>query len=102
MGEIMQKYTMPQVSELEPLPAKTAVLIASGDLRESANAVCWPAQHELEQQAQAAFADLGWNLLRHDAKRIESGELPHGFIGSQSRGHTRPSSLPTSRGRSMC
>ncbi|MCH8270703.1 MAG: fucose isomerase, partial [Planctomycetes bacterium] len=82
----MPRYITPELPELEPPPPKTAVLIASGDLRQSANEVCWPAQRELEAQAVAAFEELGWNLVRHDAERIERGQLAHGFIDSQARG----------------
>jgi hypothetical protein len=46
------------------VPDRTALLVASGDLRQSANEACWPAQRDLEVQAAAAFAALGWKLLR--------------------------------------
>ena len=82
----MPEYTLPDIPELESPLAKTAVLIASGDLRESANAACWPAQRELESQAEEAFAALGWQLVRHGSQGIEDGTLPHGFINSQWRG----------------
>ena len=36
-----------------------AVLVASGDLRETANRLCWPAQAELERNIEAAFARHG-------------------------------------------
>ena len=69
----------------QPVPAKTALLIANGDLRNSANTKCWPAQKELEDQARAAFEALGWKLQRAHAER-RSDEEPHGFIGSQKHG----------------
>lgn len=80
------RYTVPTIPRLKPVPRRTAVLIASGDLRESANAVCWPAQQALEAQAVAAFKDLGWNLVRSNTCRISSGEVAHGFIASQAQG----------------
>jgi hypothetical protein len=82
----MPKYTLPEFEEPESLPPRTAILIASGDLRESANIACWPAQRQLESNAREAFETLGWNLLRHDQDAIENGTAPHGFINAQRRG----------------
>ena len=59
--------------------AKQAVLVASGDLREEANRVCWPAQQALEQSLAAAFARAGWSLVRGHAASRSRG---HGFIAS--------------------
>jgi CBS domain-containing protein len=58
-------------------------LVASGDLRQSANEVCWPAQHALEQALGAVLAKHGARLVRahpYDPKRR------HGFIASQKEG----------------
>jgi hypothetical protein len=70
-----------------PSPTTTsrprAALIANGDLRESANVECWPAQAELEAAAIAAFDALGWSLERAHEVDPDSG---HGFIGSQTQG----------------
>ena len=44
-----------------------AVLIASGDLREEANRVCWPAQQKLEADLSKAFTAAGWTLSRGHA-----------------------------------
>lgn len=79
-------YTLPELPKLKPLPKKTAILIASGDLRESANTVCWPAQQALEADATRAFKNLGWTLIRSNTCRLESGQAPHGFISSQAQG----------------
>ena len=38
---------------------KTILLVANGDLRQSANEVCWPAQHAMEQALAAAAQALG-------------------------------------------
>jgi hypothetical protein len=76
-------YTQPVLERLKKVPAKTAVLIASGDSRDSANAACWPAQQELEAQAKKAFAKLGWKLERAGGKDFGKG---HGFIDSQAKG----------------
>jgi hypothetical protein len=62
---------------------KTILLVANGDLRQSANEVCWPAQHAMEQTLTAALAKSGYTLVRaHPYKP----ELKHGFIGSQKEG----------------
>ena len=60
-----------------------AVLVASGDLREEANRVCWPAQKQLESDLTAAFARAGWKLERgHTVSRSRG----HGFIASAREG----------------
>ena len=61
----------------------TILLVANGDLRQSANEVCWPAQQAMEQALTAAVAKLGYKLVRaHPYKPT----LKHGFIGSQKEG----------------
>jgi hypothetical protein len=60
-----------------------AVLIASGDLREEANRVCWPAQQKLESDLTKAFAATGWTLTRGHAASRSRG---HGFIASAREG----------------
>jgi hypothetical protein len=66
-----------------PIAARTALLVANGDLRESANVNCWPAQAELERALTAALATLGWSVERAHPVDEASG---HGFIGSQAQG----------------
>ncbi len=62
---------------------KTVLLVANGDLRQSANVATWPAQHAMEQTLTAALAKAGVRLVRaHPYKP----ELKHGFIGSQKEG----------------
>jgi L-fucose isomerase-like protein len=61
----------------------TVLLVASGDLRLSANQVCWPAQEALEKALGRALADEGVTLKRaHPYKPKEK----HGFIASQREG----------------
>jgi hypothetical protein len=60
-----------------------AVLIASGDLREEANRVCWPAQQKLEADLSKAFTAAGWTLTRGHAASRSRG---HGFIASAREG----------------
>jgi hypothetical protein len=62
---------------------RTALLVANGDLRDSANVECWPAQVELERNLGAALARLGWNVERAHPVDPARG---HGFIGSQAQG----------------
>ena len=61
----------------------TAVLIASGDLREEANRVCWPAQKAMEADLTTAFGRAGWSLVRGHAASRSRG---HGFIASAREG----------------
>ena len=60
-----------------------AILVTSGDLRQSANQVCWPAQRELEQKLTQCFLGEGVTLRR--AFAVDS-HLGHGFISSQRMG----------------
>src|SRR5579862_3868861 len=65
-------------------PASDEVLlITSGDLRLSANQVCWPAQRDMEEKLTAAFAQKGFKLLR---AHPYDHEEKHGFISSQRQG----------------
>lgn len=65
------------------MPSRPILLIASGDLRQSANEKCWPAQAAMEKQLTAAIARLGHKVVRaHPYKP----KLKHGFIGSQKEG----------------
>jgi len=64
-------------------PMKEAILITSGDLRQAANAVCWPAQAELERKLTQCFTDQGVTLRRAFAIDPKQG---HGFISSQRMG----------------
>lgn len=65
-------------------PADNEVLlITSGDLRLSANQVCWPAQRNMEETLTAAFAQKGYKLVR---ALPYNAEEKHGFISSQRMG----------------
>jgi len=63
--------------------ANEVLLVANGDLRKSANEVCWPAQSNLEEMLKAAFAEEGLVLRRAHAYDVER---KHGFISSQRMG----------------
>ncbi len=61
----------------------TVILIASGDLRLSANRVCWPAQEAAEAAVMAAIRGLGREVKRgHPVDPVKG----HGFIDSQKAG----------------
>jgi hypothetical protein len=79
----MAKYSVPEVKA----PARSAkdevVMIASGDLRTSANQVCWAAQLEVEAAVTKAFAAEGKKVRRAHAYRED---VKHGFIDSQRMG----------------
>ena len=58
-------------------------LFASGDLRASANQVCWPAQQALEKAVSAAVSRLGSTVERAHPVDQKRG---HGFLSSQREG----------------
>ena len=63
--------------------SKEVWLVASGDLRLSANQSCWAAQEEMEHLLVSAIADEGWVVKRaHNYDPIKK----HGFIDSQRMG----------------
>lgn len=62
---------------------KTIALFASGDLRESANQVCWPAQAAMEQQLIEVLSSMGWSVQRAHGFDAARG---HGFLSSQRAG----------------
>src|SRR5687768_18555959 len=66
-------------------------LVASGDLRLSANQTCWPAQAAMEEQIAAAFASEGMTIKR--AHPYDEA-LKHGFIWNQRMGMDVFKSIP--------
>jgi hypothetical protein len=79
----MSSYVLPVVSEPAPIQANEIILIASGDLRESANEVCWPAQAKMEAGVIAAFEAEGITVRRGHPY---VNDRRHGFISSQRMG----------------
>jgi L-fucose isomerase-like protein len=79
----MSSYTIPAVKTPPPVAENEVLLVASGDLRQSANKVCWPAQAAMEQQLIEALRQEGITLKRAHPY-IE--ELGHGFIYNQRMG----------------
>ena len=45
----MTHTTVPEIGDPESVQANEVLLVASGDLRQSANQVCWEAQAWLEE-----------------------------------------------------
>ncbi|HVN79594.1 MAG TPA: fucose isomerase [Terriglobia bacterium] len=79
----MSSYLIPKLTELPPPNPNEVLLVASGDLRQSANQACWPAQAEMESQVSAAFAGEGIRVKR---AHPYDPRLGHGFIWNQRMG----------------
>ncbi len=82
-GRILTTYTIPTVVPPSPVAANEVVLVASGDLRQNANRVCWPAQARMEEQLANVFERMGYTLRRAHPYDADKN---HGFIDSQRRG----------------
>lgn len=76
-------YDLPTLSKPPRAGKKDVLLVASGDLRLSANQKCWPAQAEMEAALGQAIAACGRNLVRAHPFDAAQG---HGFIASQKQG----------------
>lgn len=79
----VEGYSLPETVKLPKPDKKEIFLIASGDLRLTANQKCWAAQEEMESQLRAAVEALGYKLTRAHAY-CETEK--HGFISSQKQG----------------
>ena len=79
----MSTYAVPVLESPIPVAAGEVLLIASGDLRQSANKVCWAAQAEMEKQLTEALRAEGFTLRRAHPYRED---LEHGFIYNQRMG----------------
>jgi hypothetical protein len=79
----MSSYAVPVLESPTPVAPGEILLIASGDLRQSANKVCWAAQAEMEKQLTDALRAEGFTLRRAHPYR---DDLHHGFIYSQRMG----------------
>jgi hypothetical protein len=80
---LMASYEIPVLREPASVGANEIILIASGDLRESANQVCWEAQAKMEAGVIAAFEAEGMKVRRGNPIDTARG---HGFISSQRMG----------------
>lgn len=71
--------------------SKQVWLVASGDLRLSANQTCWQAQQEMEQSLGKALESFGWTVKRaHPYDPVKK----HGFLDSQKAGIEVFKSIP--------
>jgi L-fucose isomerase-like protein len=68
---------------LSAMSKRPIQLVASGDLRLTANQVCWPAQAAMEKALTAAIEAEGFKVIR--AHRYDA-KAKHGFIASQREG----------------
>jgi len=87
----MATYQIPQTVSRPTLSPNEAFLVASGDLRLSANQTCWPAQAEMERQIVAAFAAGGITVKR---AHPYDETMQHGFIWNQRMGMDVFKSIP--------
>jgi hypothetical protein len=79
----MSACSIPKIESPIAAVAGEVVLVASGDLRQSANLLCWPAQAAAESQVIKSFAAEGIKVRRAHPYRED---LKHGFIDSQRMG----------------
>jgi hypothetical protein len=79
----MPSYDTPVASKSAKLKKKQIQLIASGDLRLSANQKCWPEQAKMESALKDVVKKMGYDLVRAHPFKEEQG---HGFIQSQKEG----------------
>jgi hypothetical protein len=79
----MSTYSVPEVRTPQKPATDEILLVASGDLRQSANEVCWAAQAEMERRVGEAFAREGFTVKR---AHLYDADLNHGFIWNQRMG----------------
>jgi len=79
----MAKYAVPKVAKPPKARKNQVVLVASGDLRDSANEVCWAKQQEMEEALGRALAAEGYELVRAHGYKPD---VKHGLISSQKEG----------------
>ena len=87
----MNGYSVPDRLVRPALAPRAAYLIASGDLRESANVAGWSTQAALEAVITKTLADKGWSVVRANEVDPVTG---HGFISSQRMGLEVFKSIP--------
>jgi len=87
----MATYQIPQIVSPPTLSSNEVFLIASGDLRLSANQTCWPAQADMERQIVVAFTTEGFNVKR---AHPYDETMKHGFIWNQRMGMDVFKSIP--------
>ncbi len=88
----MSSYTMPAERVEVTIEPKTVYLVASGDLRLSANLAGWGTQAVVEESIGDAFMELGWTIKRGHAVDPVKG---HGFLDSQRAGLEAFKNIPS-------
>src|SRR6266496_6578406 len=88
----MTTYQIPQITAPPTSQPNEVFLVASGDLRLSANQTCWPAQADMERQIISAFSAEGLTIKR---AHPYDESLKHGFIWNQRMGMDVFKSIPT-------
>lgn len=76
-------YAIPKLKKPPRVKKNQILMVASGDLRASANQHCWAEQAKMEQTLTEAVAKAGYELVRAHPYRED---LKHGFIASQKQG----------------
>jgi len=79
----MAAYDVPELTKPPKAGKNQVLLVTSGDLRPSANQVCWEAQKQMEEALTRAVAEAGCELVRAHPFKPDQG---HGFISSQKEG----------------
>ena len=87
----MSSYTVPKTDTPIKATPGEVYLVASGDLRLSANQICWTAQVRMEKRIGAAFAAEGMKVIR---AHPYDETLEHGFIWNQRMGMDIFKSIP--------
>ena len=73
----MTTYQVPETAPTLTASPNEVFLVASGDLRLSANQTCWPAQADMENQITAAFDAEGITVKRaHPGQMHRMHRLP--------------------------
>ena len=79
----MSTYLVPEIPTKPQAEPRTVYVVASGDLRITANQKTWPMQQQVEAEFAAALNELGWTVKRaHGVDEVKG----HGFIDNQRRG----------------
>ena len=88
----MSTYRIPDAPTRPAAEPTTVYVVASGDLRLTANLKTWDKQQEVEAQFGAAVEALGWTVKRAHGVNPATG---HGFIDSQRYGMEVFKSIPS-------
>src|SRR5438034_366422 len=98
----MTAYQVPEATKVPKVASNEAILIANGDLRLSANQMCWPAQDDMEKRIIAAFAkegiadQNGREVQQHLERRLHRRVLPEGHppVDQRRQDHARRQPCP--------